>query len=72
MSLTDKKMVKKKLKPEMQGHIDGMCPVYAVLNACKAMFDHTEQSDERLFKFCASPFLIFFPRSSMMGRRWQE
>ena len=57
MSVTDERVVKKKLKPEMQGHIDGMCSVYAVLNACKLMFDHTEQSDERLELGC--------PRSSL-------
>src|SRR5947209_16116712 len=61
MPLTDERMVKKKLKPEMQGHIDGMCPVYAVLNACKAMFDHTEQSDERLFKFLCQSISDLFP-----------
>jgi hypothetical protein len=61
MTLTDDKMVKKTLKPEMQGHIDGMCSVYAVLNACKLMFDHAEQSDERLFKFLCQSISDLFP-----------
>jgi len=47
-------MVRKALKPEQQGHIDGMCAVYSVLNACKLLFDHSEKLDE-------AP-AIFFPR----------
>jgi hypothetical protein len=62
MTLTDERMVKKKLKPEMQGHIDGMCSVYAVLNACKFMFDDSEQSDERLFKFLCQSISDLFPK----------
>src|SRR5947209_8686665 len=61
MTLTDERIVKKTLKPEMQGHIDGMCSVYAVLNACLLMFDHKEQSDERLFKFLCQSISDLFP-----------
>jgi hypothetical protein len=61
MTLTDERMVKKTLKPEMQGHIDGMCSVYAILNACKLMFGHTERSEERLFKFLCQSISDLFP-----------
>jgi hypothetical protein len=54
-------MVKKALKPEQQGHIDGMCAVYSVLNACKLLFDHSEKMDERLFKALCEAIPDLFP-----------
>jgi hypothetical protein len=43
-------MTREVLQPEQQGHIDGMCAVYSVLNGCKFMFDHAETTDSALFK----------------------
>jgi len=37
------------LKPETQGHTDGLCAVYTVVNACKLLFEHSEKMDQRLF-----------------------
>jgi hypothetical protein len=54
------RMVGKKLHPEQQGHIDGMCSVYAVLNACKRLFNHSELMDQELFKaLCAATPELF-------------
>jgi hypothetical protein len=55
-------MVKKALKPEHQGHIDGMCAVYSVLNACKLLFDHTEKLDAQLFKALCEGIPDLFPK----------
>jgi hypothetical protein len=62
MSITATRSVRKSLKPEMQGHIDGMCSVYAVLNACKLMFGHEERLDKRLFKFLCDANSELFPK----------
>jgi hypothetical protein len=50
------------LKPETQGHIGGMCAVYAVLNACKLLFDHSERTDEQLFKALCLGISDLFPK----------
>jgi hypothetical protein len=55
-------IVKKALKPEHQGHIDGMCAVYAVLNACKLLFDHSEKRDAQLFKALCEGVPDLFPK----------
>jgi len=55
-------MVKKTLKPEHQGHIDGMCAVYSVLNACKLLFDNSEKLDTQLFKALCEGIPDLFPK----------
>src|ERR1700730_12786957 len=55
-------MVKKTLKSEHQGHIDGMCAVYSVLNACKLLFDHSEKLDTQFFKALCEGIPDFFPK----------
>jgi hypothetical protein len=55
-------MVKKALKPEHQGHIDGMCAVYSVLNASKLLFDHSEKLDTQLFKALCEGIPDLFPK----------
>ena len=55
-------MVRKALKPEQQGHIDGMCAVYSVLNACKLLFDHSEKLDAQLFKALCEGTRNLFPK----------
>jgi hypothetical protein len=52
----------KALKPEHQGHIDGMCAVYSVLNACKLLFDHSEKLDTQLFKALCEGIPDLFPK----------
>ena len=54
--------VKKALKPEHQGHIDGMCAVYSVLNACKLLFDHSDKLDAKLFKALCEAIPDLFPK----------
>jgi len=54
-------MVKKVLKPEHQGHIDGMCAVYSVLNARKLLFDHSEKLDTQLFRSLCEAIPDLFP-----------
>jgi hypothetical protein len=50
------------LKPHRQGNIDGLCAVYAVLNACRLLFDHSEKMDERLFKALCLSISDLFPK----------
>jgi hypothetical protein len=54
-------MVKKALLPQHQGHIDCMCAVYSVLNACKLLFDHSEKLDRQLFKALCEAIPDLFP-----------
>jgi hypothetical protein len=54
-------MVGKVLAPEQQGHIDGMCAVYSVLNACKRLFNHSELMDRELFKALCEETPKLFP-----------
>src|ERR1700720_3074881 len=55
-------MVRKALNPEQQGHIDGMCAVYSVLNACKLLFDHSEKLDAQLFSALCEGTPNLFPK----------
>ena len=55
-------MKKKVLAPEQQGHIDGMCAIYAVVNGCKLLFEHTETMDKRLFKELCRENAELFPK----------
>jgi hypothetical protein len=50
------------LKPETQGHIDGLCAVYTVVNACKLLFDHSEKMDQRLLKSLCISISDLFPK----------
>jgi hypothetical protein len=50
-------MVRKALRPEQQGHIDGMCAVYSVLNACKLLL-----LDAQLFKALCEGTPNLFPK----------
>ena len=47
--------------PQQQGHIDGLCAVYAVLNACKLLLNHTEKQNEALFKALCQSIPDLFP-----------
>lgn len=49
------------MKPQTQGHIDGLCAVYTVVNACKLLFDHSETMDQRLFKALCISISDMFP-----------
>ncbi len=56
------------LKPQTQGHIDGMCAVYATLNGCKYLFQHAERSDERLLRYlCEKVIPDLFPKIMYEG-----
>ncbi|MDE2363249.1 MAG: hypothetical protein KGM42_11275 [Hyphomicrobiales bacterium] len=37
-------------RPDQQGHIDGMCGLYSVLNATSFLFDLSAQADHQLFR----------------------
>ena len=51
-----------KLEPQQQSHIDGMCGLYATLNACKYLLEQDERWDNRLFKhLCAQGIPDLFP-----------
>ena len=50
------------MKPQTQGHIDGLCAVYTVVNACKLLFDHSETMDQRLFKALSISISDLFPK----------
>jgi hypothetical protein len=50
------------LKPQTQGHIDGLCSVYSVVNACKLLFDHSEKTDAQLFKALCLAISDLFPK----------
>ncbi len=58
---------KKAFAPERQGHIDGMCAIYAVLNACKLLFEHSEAQDLRLFRELCRKNPQLFPRIVYAG-----
>jgi hypothetical protein len=58
---------KKSPAPERQGHVDGMCAIYAVLNACKLLFEHSEMQDLRLFKELCRRNPGLFPRIVYAG-----
>jgi hypothetical protein len=64
-------MVRKALKPEQQGHIDGMCAVCSVLNACKLLFDHSEKLDAQLFKALCEGTRNLFPKIVYDGK-WHQ
>jgi hypothetical protein len=53
--------------PERQGHIDGMCAIYAVLNACKLLFEHSEAQDLKLFRELCRKNPGLFPRIVYAG-----
>lgn len=48
--------------PVEQGDIDGLCAVYATLNACKLLFGHTEKQDEKLFEVLCAGIADLFPQ----------
>ncbi len=50
------------MKPQTQGHIDGLCAVYTVVNACKLLFDHSEKMDQQLFKALCLGTSDLFPK----------
>jgi hypothetical protein len=52
----------RRLKPETQGHIDGLCAVCTVVNACKLLFNHSEKMDQRLFKALCISISDLFPK----------
>ena len=49
------------MKPQTQGHIDGLCAVYTVVNALKLLFDHSEKMDQQLFKALCLGIADMFP-----------
>ena len=52
----------KALVPESHGHIDGLCALYSVLNACKLLFEHSERTDGILFRhLCERTIPDLFP-----------
>ena len=48
--------------PIEQGDIDGLCSIYATLNACKLMFAHTEKQDEKLLEVLCASVADLFPQ----------
>lgn len=55
-------MSKRRVKPVEQGDIDGLCAIYATLNACKLMFGHTEKQDEKLLEVLCKGVGDLFPQ----------
>lgn len=56
-------MIRKRARlPVEQGDIDGLCSIYATLNACKLMFGHTEKQDERLLEVLCKGVGDLFPQ----------
>jgi hypothetical protein len=58
---------RKALAPEQQGHIDGLCALYAVLNACKKLFQQAEATDEKLFPRLCDGVKDLFPQIMYKG-----
>lgn len=48
--------------PVEQGDIDGLCSIYATLNACKLMFSHDETQDEKLLEVLCRGVGDLFPQ----------
>ena len=48
--------------PVEQGDIDGLCSIYATLNACKLMFQLSEKQDEKLLETLCKGIADQFPR----------
>lgn len=40
-------MAKTIVKPLQQGHVDGMCAVYSVLNACNLLLENASADEEQ-------------------------
>jgi len=57
----------KHLIPQQQGHIDGLCSVYAVLNAVKYIFKQDERTDTSLFKAMVEENALLFPKIMYEG-----
>lgn len=55
-------MKKRHLRPVQQGKIDGLCSIYATLNACKLLYGHTEKQDEKLLRVLCSGVADLFPQ----------
>lgn len=55
-------MSKRRPTPVEQGDIDGLCSIYATLNACKLMFGHTEKLDEKLLEVLCKGVGDLFPQ----------
>ena len=55
-------MSKRRPTPVEQGDIDGLCSIYATLNACKLMFGHTEKQDEKLLEALCKGVGDLFPQ----------
>ncbi|MFT4097019.1 MAG: hypothetical protein QM651_07830 [Rhodoblastus sp.] len=49
-------------RPVEQGDIDGLCSIYATLNACKFMFRQSEKQDEKLLETLCRGVADVFPR----------
>jgi hypothetical protein len=49
-------------RPDQQGHIDGMCGVYAVLNACNDLLDLRGTADTHLFASLCKGVPHLFPQ----------
>lgn len=54
-------MSKRRLPPVEQGDIDGLCSIYATLNACKLLFGHDEKQDEKLLETLCKGVGDLFP-----------
>lgn len=54
-------MSKRRPPPVEQGDIDGLCSIYATLNACKLMFGHGEKQDEKLLEILCKGVADLFP-----------
>jgi hypothetical protein len=52
----------KHLEPQQQGHIDGLCSVYAVMNAVKYIFVQDERTDAGLFRTLCEDNALLFPK----------
>jgi len=48
-------------RPQQQGRVDGMCAIYAAINAAKFLFDHSEKQDEALLKHVCTSCPDLFP-----------
>jgi hypothetical protein len=57
----------KHLEPQQQGHIDGLCSVYAVMNAVKYIFTQEERTDASLFKSICEGNADLFPKIMYEG-----
>ena len=62
-----KNTIKLARRPQQQGHIDGLCAIYAVLNSCKFLLGHTEEQDEKLFRELCLAGRELFPEIVFKG-----